>query len=179
MRCRVPRDVTSRKAYRGFHRSSNCGCGRDGAQPFCSGLRIETDRDRRGRAIANSHKANVGALVRKCQAAATVDDEAEFRRQRPERLLGCEHSREVTGDAADIEHLGRIDPGERADLEIAHRLRFRCRVEKPELSDRVLQPRQILFADAADLQIGAPCRSRYDRCRNSARHQRERSIGPG
>src|SRR5258708_26015543 len=100
------------------HRNRSSACGRDRAQPIYSSLRVEADRDRRVRTIANSRKTNVGALVGQRQAPATVADETELGRQSPERLFGRKHSRELPAAAADIKDLGRVDPREWADHEV-------------------------------------------------------------
>ena len=156
MRCRIPFGVTSRKARAVSIAAVAAAAGETEPSQSIPASRVDTNRDDRICAVANSRKTDVGPLIRKRQDPATIDDEAKLGRQSPECAFGCKQSRDFQGDPTDIKHLGRVDARERADHEVAYRLPFRSRVEKPEPSDHVVQSRQTFFANAADLQIGAP-----------------------
>jgi hypothetical protein len=106
--------------------------------------------------MCNSHKTNIAALLRKGQNTTAVNDEAKLGRQRPERFLGRQPSRELSADASHIQHLGGINSGKRIDHHVAHRLTVRTVVEQSECCDHLMQWPQRTFVDAPELQIGAP-----------------------
>ena len=122
-------NINEGKAY--LDRSRRRGVGRDGAKPLHSRLRFEADRKRSLRTMCNSHKTNIGALLRKRQNTTAVDDEAKLGRQRPEGFFGRQPSLKLSTDASRIQHLGGINSGERTDHHVADGLTVRAVVEKP------------------------------------------------
>ena len=144
------------KGARGFYGNRRGGHRGHRPEPVDPDLRVETDRDHRVGAIVNSRKTNVGPLIRQRQGPASIYNETKFGRQRPKPAFGCKPSRDLPTDSTDVKRLVRIDSRERADHEVAYRLRFWRGVENPQVCDHVVQFRQRPFADAADLQIGTP-----------------------